>query len=109
MSEHPSTSNGGVSVFGLLGVAFVAFVVLKLCGVIAWSWWWVTAPFWIPVTMIVVVFLGLLAYNALDAYLDYRSRQSERPCPTATTRRLAPSFWCLEASASPLSSSSFIL
>lgn len=24
----------------------VAFIVLKLCGVINWSWLWVTAPFW---------------------------------------------------------------
>lgn len=24
----------------------VAFIVLKLCGVIDWSWLWVTAPFW---------------------------------------------------------------
>jgi phosphoglycerol transferase MdoB-like AlkP superfamily enzyme len=38
-----STSSGGIGVLGLLGVAFV---ILKLCGVISWSWWWVTAPFW---------------------------------------------------------------
>lgn len=30
-------------VLALLGVAFVT---LKLVGVIGWSWWWVTAPFW---------------------------------------------------------------
>ena len=33
----------GVSVLGLLGVLFVA---LKLIGIINWSWWWVTLPFW---------------------------------------------------------------
>lgn len=36
-------SSGGIGVVGLLGVVFV---VLKLCGVINWSWWWVTCPFW---------------------------------------------------------------
>ena len=35
--------NIGSSVSGMLGVAFV---VLKLVGVINWSWWWVTLPFW---------------------------------------------------------------
>lgn len=25
---------------------FLVFLVLKLTGVIAWSWWWVTAPVW---------------------------------------------------------------
>lgn len=41
MSENSSSSSSGV--IGLLGVVFVA---LKLCGVINWSWWWITAPFW---------------------------------------------------------------
>ncbi len=43
MSNKSNAQSGGVSILGLLGVAFV---VLKLCGVIAWSWWWVTLPFW---------------------------------------------------------------
>lgn len=42
MSES-SSGSGGVGVMGLLGVVFVT---LKLTGVINWSWWWVTAPFW---------------------------------------------------------------
>ena len=25
---------------------FLLFLTLKLCGVIDWSWWWVTAPIW---------------------------------------------------------------
>lgn len=40
---------GGVGVAGLLGVAFV---VLKLCNVIDWSWWWVLSPFWIPLALL---------------------------------------------------------
>lgn len=36
----------------LLGVLFVVFMVLKLVGVIAWSWWWVTAPIWVPLAVI---------------------------------------------------------
>lgn len=51
MSESSSSSSSsGVGVFGLLGVAFV---VLKLTGVIAWSWWWVTAPFWIGAAIMI--------------------------------------------------------
>jgi hypothetical protein len=43
MSKSSSSSSSGIGVVGLLGVAFV---VLKLTGVIDWSWWWVTLPFW---------------------------------------------------------------
>ena len=35
----------GIGFSGLLGIAFI---VLKLCDVVDWSWWWVLAPIWIP-------------------------------------------------------------
>lgn len=38
-----SSSSSGIGVVGLLGVVFVT---LKLLGIVHWSWWWVTAPFW---------------------------------------------------------------
>ena len=38
-----TSSSSGIGVSGLLGVVFVA---MKLVGVIDWSWWWVTLPFW---------------------------------------------------------------
>lgn len=56
--ENSTTYAGGTSILGLLGVAFV---VLKLCGVITWSWWWVTAPFWlVPAVIIVLMVVGIL-------------------------------------------------
>jgi hypothetical protein len=30
------------------------FIVLKLTGVIAWSWWWVLSPVWISGILVVV-------------------------------------------------------
>ncbi len=52
----------------LAGVLFIVFLVLKLTGVIAWSWWWVTAPLWIPAAIwgVVIVVGGLgIATGAL--------------------------------------------
>lgn len=43
MSDSSSSKSGGIGILGLLGIVFVT---LKLCGVINWSWWLVTAPFW---------------------------------------------------------------
>lgn len=45
-------SNQGISVLGLLGVAFV---VLKLTNVINWSWWYVTLPFYGPLGLVIVI------------------------------------------------------
>lgn len=35
----------------------ITFIVLKLCKVITWSWWWVLGPLWIPIAILI---LGLL-------------------------------------------------
>ena len=40
------------------GPGQIALVVLKLTGVITWSWWWVMAPLWINALLLV---LGLCA------------------------------------------------
>ena len=45
----------GIGVLGLLGVVFTT---LKLCGVITWSWWWVTLPFWGPLALVVALIIG---------------------------------------------------
>ncbi len=38
------------------GWLLLAFIVLKLTGVITWSWWWVLSPLWIvPLTVVAVV------------------------------------------------------
>lgn len=47
----------GLGVWDVLGIVFI---VLKLLGVIDWSWWWVLAPIWIPVVLVLVVY-GVLA------------------------------------------------
>ena len=47
---------GGV---GFTGLLTIVFVVLKLLGVIQWSWLWVVSPIWINV-IIVVVLLAVL-------------------------------------------------
>lgn len=50
--ETKVVKSGGVSLSTILGVIFI---VLKLTGVISWSWVWVLAPFWIPLALIVLI------------------------------------------------------
>lgn len=60
MSDKKNTSNG----LGLGMILFLIFMTLKLTGDIDWSWWWVTAPLWIPVAILLVVFavVGIAYY-----------------------------------------------
>jgi hypothetical protein len=55
MVNSNSNSNG----LGLGTILFLIFMVLKLTNYIDWSWWWVTAPLWIPIIILGVV--GLIA------------------------------------------------
>jgi len=56
MSKNNKTS---INISGLL---LVAFVILKLCKVIDWSWWWVLSPFWIPMLLWIVIALIFSSY-----------------------------------------------
>lgn len=42
---------------GVLELLGVAFVVLKLVGVIDWSWWWVTLPFYGPIILLIIILI----------------------------------------------------
>jgi len=67
MSNRPqSQAQFGV---GLPGALFITFLVLKLCGVINWSWWWVTAPLWGGFALIVAIGLLLLCFGGFFALL----------------------------------------
>ena len=58
MSTITSSSSSGIGFAGLLAVAFI---VLKLVGVIDWSWWWVLSPLWISAIIgITLLIIGLI-------------------------------------------------
>ena len=50
---------------GILGLLGVAFVVLKLVSVISWSWWWVLAPFWIPLALTAIILIIGIVFVAI--------------------------------------------
>lgn len=58
--SNKETSSGG---FGLGTLLFVVFLVLKLTNTIDWSWWWVTAPLWIPLLLVILVILVIIIIN----------------------------------------------
>lgn len=67
MSNSSSTQSGGIGILGLLGVLFVG---LKLAGIITWSWWYVTLPFWggaaLVLGILLIVFIGALIVAAVS-------------------------------------------
>ena len=41
--------------YSFVSLLAVAFIVLKLCGVIDWAWIWVLAPVWIPFALVLAI------------------------------------------------------
>ena len=60
MDNNKRNIGAGLTFWDLIQVAFI---VLKLCGVIDWSWWLVLAPLWISLGLLVVLLLILLILN----------------------------------------------
>lgn len=63
MRNYSNNSSGGsgksgVSI-GFVGLLQLAFIILKLCNVINWSWWVVLIPLWVEIILIV----GLVAFT----------------------------------------------
>lgn len=54
-----SSNNSAVEVLGLLGIAFI---ILKLYGVIKWSWWIVLLPFWGGLILVLIIILLVLLF-----------------------------------------------
>lgn len=69
MSNRTTANSGGVGALGLLGVLFVA---LKLTGVIDWSWWWVTAPFWGVFALVFSIAVGAFLVAAILSLSEKR-------------------------------------
>lgn len=67
-------SNGNVQAtsggIGFTGLLTIVFIVLKLTGVISWSWVWVLAPTWIPIALGIVALIVFLIVMAVIAFLD---------------------------------------
>lgn len=56
-SNNNTTVSGGIGFSGLLTIVFI---VLKLCGVINWSWIWVFSPMWISAVLCVAIFIFIV-------------------------------------------------
>ncbi len=53
-------------------VLFLIFLVLKMAGLVTWSWWIVTAPLWMPLT-----FLGLMTLLITNGIISGKISKSK--------------------------------
>lgn len=68
METNNSSRNGGIGVATLLTIVFV---VLKLCGVVGWSWFWVLSP------IIFSTIFGLIFIIVAAIIITHRRKNNE--------------------------------
>jgi hypothetical protein len=39
---------------------FLTFLILKIIGIITWSWWWILSPIWVPIFLGILLIIGVL-------------------------------------------------
>lgn len=61
--ENKNTSRGGI---GFVGLLTIAFIVLKLTKVIAWSWIWVLSPLWISFALAIIIVIIAVIIKGRD-------------------------------------------
>ena len=67
MARQTTVESGGIGFYGLLTIALI---VLKLTSVIAWSWWWVLAPLWLPVVLLLLFAAFAFIYTGIKMRKD---------------------------------------
>lgn len=68
-----STNTGGG--IGFVGLLAIVFITLKLTGYIAWSWWWVLSPLWIPAVVVFVILTFVIIVGISTESLKIKRRK----------------------------------
>lgn len=63
--NNEKTTSGGI---GFGSAILLIFIILKLVGVIDWSWWWVLSPIWIPIVLLLAVSILLFVVYKIVKY-----------------------------------------
>jgi hypothetical protein len=61
-NDNNNSNSGGV---GFVGLLTIVFIVLKLTGYIAWSWWWVLSPILFSVGFVLLIILPIAVIVAM--------------------------------------------
>ena len=67
MVERAVTMQKNINLnFTFFSLLTIAFIVLKLCNVIDWSWWWVLAPTWMPIAIVAIIVVIVVIKKKID-------------------------------------------
>lgn len=57
--KEKSSNNRGI---GFAGLLTIAFIILKLCGIISWPWIWVLSPLWAGTVLLIILLVCTIIF-----------------------------------------------
>jgi hypothetical protein len=83
--DKQTASSGGIGFFGLLGIVFI---VLKLTGVIDWSWWLVLLPIYGALALLLAIVLGIGLFWVFVQAISWVIEKNDARKMSANSRRI---------------------
>jgi hypothetical protein len=74
MRNKQVINGSGLSVASILGLIFI---VLKLTNYIEWSWLWVLSPFWIPISIVLLIVFVIIGVT-LIRYFFFNKKEVKK-------------------------------
>lgn len=56
----------------------IIFVILKLCGVLTWSWWWVLSPLWGSLAIFIIVAVLVWLFGCIAVTIEKRRENKKK-------------------------------
>jgi hypothetical protein len=89
-SNQQSASSGGIGFFGLLGIVFI---ILKLTGVIDWSWWLVLLPLYGGLVLLLAIGAVALLFYFFVKVIQWIMRKMSKQEETYTSKWRKSKHW----------------
>lgn len=71
-AQATASSSGGI---GFVGALTIVFIVLKLLGVIDWSWFWVLSPIWITASVVLGILIIVVVVILISDHMKEKRRK----------------------------------
>lgn len=62
----------------LTTILTIIFVILKLCGVLSWSWWWVLSPLWGSLAIFIIVSVLVWLFCCIAATIKEKRENKKK-------------------------------
>lgn len=56
----------------------IIFVILKLCGVLSWSWWWILSPLWGSIAIFIIVTTLICLFGCIAEKIEERRENKKK-------------------------------